>query len=336
MKILILAEALNEDSTPDQIDVLDQIEVVKEVLEELEARVDVYFISPPIENLRKVLTVQKPDVVFNLFEALNDGEATICQVPKILDESKIPYTGFGTKAMILTTDKIETKKCLIKANIPTPEYYTIAELKKPRAIIEPGEYIIKPISEDASIGILSVSVVTAATREALLKSCMEQQRATQCSLFAERYIDGREFNVSMLQQGDDVVVFPPAEIQFIHWGNGQKKFLDYDAKWTPESNVYRNSVRSFEHKPEDKYLVDQLRDLSKQCWQTVHASGYARVDFRVDDQNNPYVLEINANPCLSPDAGFVVAGKKAGYTVEDLIKKIFLHAKIHKSSNTYV
>ena len=88
--------------------------------------------------------------------------------------------------------------------------------------------------------------------------------------------------------------------------------VGYRAKWQEDSFEYVHTPRSFEFDASDGALLERLRELALDCWNRLDLCGYARVDFRVDDRGRPWILEVNANPCLSPDAGFAAAGERAG------------------------
>ena len=115
---------------------------------------------------------------------------------------------------------------------------------------------------------------------------------------------------------------PPAEIRFDAFEAGKRRIVDYRAKWDEASFEYHHTPRSFEHPPADAPLIDQLMQLSLDSWRAFDLKGYARVDFRVDTDGRPWVLEVNANPCLSPDAGFAAAAVQSGLTYEALIEQI--------------
>jgi len=117
-------------------------------------------------------------------------------------------------------------------------------------------------------------------------------------------------------------VLPHAEIRFIDYPSGKRKIVDFRAKWDEASFEYHHTIRCFDFLPEDKQLLEKLSALAKECWQVFGLGGYARVDFRVDNDGNPWVLEINANPCISPDSGFVAAAAMAGINYADFIARI--------------
>jgi D-alanine-D-alanine ligase len=98
--------------------------------------------------------------------------------------------------------------------------------------------------------------------------------------------------------------------------------VDFRAKWDEASFEYHHTIRCFDFLPKDQLLLNMLSFLAKECWQVFGLGGYARVDFRVDNDGNPWVLEINANPCISPDSGFVAAADRAGINYADFIARI--------------
>jgi D-alanine-D-alanine ligase len=140
--------------------------------------------------------------------------------------------------------------------------------------------------------------------------------------FAEAFVEGREFNLSVLAGPQGPQVLPPAEIRFEGFGADQPRIVGYRAKWDANSHEYHHTPRSFEFGAEDGPLLDRLQALALQSWQLFGLRGYARIDFRVDNQGQPWILEINANPCLSPDAGFAAALREAGIDFTQAVKRI--------------
>ncbi len=100
------------------------------------------------------------------------------------------------------------------------------------------------------------------------------------------------------------------------------RILGYKAKWDEESGEYKNTYREFGTVKAGSELEQKLQDACKNVWEVFNLKGYARVDFRVDNEENVYVLEVNGNPCISPDSGFVAAVLKMGYTMEYMIERI--------------
>ena len=179
-------------------------------------------------------------------------------------------------------------------------------------------YIAKPLWEDASVGINDNSIFkgnnTAIPEEYQLKYGKD--------FFIEEYIDGREFNLSILGGPEGVQVLPPAEILFQNFPEGKPRIVGYEAKWDEYSFEYQNTPRTFEFGENDLPLLSKLEEIAYKCWDAFNLKGYARVDFRVDSNNQPYVLEVNANPCISPDSGFYAACQRAGLSFTQVIQRI--------------
>jgi len=155
--------------------------------------------------------------------------------------------------------------------------------------------------------------------------------------FAERYIDGREFNLSLIAGETGPIVFPPAEIDFSAFPPEKLRIVGYNAKWQADSFEYSATPRRFAFPEEDQPLLRQLEAVARECWRVFGLRGYVRVDFRVDSGGQPWILEINTNPCLSPDAGFAAAGAQAGWSFDRIVEAILadaLRASSHNSGNT--
>lgn len=182
-------------------------------------------------------------------------------------------------------------------------------------------WIIKSLWEHASLGLEPENLVTG-TLEQVAGLLQGRAKALGGACFAEKYIHGREFNLSLLATDTGVRVLPPAEILFQGIVQDQPRIVGYRAKWMPDALEYHNTPRSFEFSPQDKALVADLEALAHRCWQVFGLRGYARVDFRVDNQNHPFILEINTNPCISPDAGFAAALDRAGISFVQAVEQI--------------
>jgi len=141
--------------------------------------------------------------------------------------------------------------------------------------------------------------------------------------FVEEYIDGREFNISLIGG----TVLPPAEMCFFNYSPNKPKILGYKSKWEESSFEYKNTERNFNFEEKDFSLLKELKSITKRCWHLFNLKGYARVDFRVGIDNIPRVIEINANPCIAPDSGFVAACHQAGLTNAEIIKRIIEDAE---------
>ncbi|MFU8844913.1 MAG: D-alanine--D-alanine ligase family protein [Bacteroidales bacterium] len=315
-KAIILHQELQKGAAPDELDVLDQASAIEKSLKSLGYEVYTEPVSLNLEKLLKIIGSVKPDVVVNLVETLGGRGRLIHFVPGLLDSVSVPYTGSGQQALYITTGKTVAKKEMIRTGLPTPGFFGQSEIKK---IIPGKKYILKPTWEDASVGITDKSVVTSDTCKQQLNLMLKT--GIKEWLF-EEYIDGREFNVTLLETKDGWRVFHPAEIVFKDFPKGKPKILGYESKWDETSFEYTNTNRTFETIPKDNKLILRLTDISLRCADVFNLGGYARVDFRVDQNNDPWVLEVNANPCLTEDAGFYAACRNEGMTYTEMVSAI--------------
>ncbi len=262
-----------------------------------------------------------PDVVFNLVEGGEGGGRCIHYAPALLEDMGLPFTGAGSSAMALSSNKLFAKAVLRAAGIPTPDWRALAELEGPGASAR-GRYIVKSVWEHASIGLGddAAPLVDCAGELCALLRQRAPRMGGEC--FAERYVEGREFNVALLDGPGGPEVLPLAEMVFDgRWAEGSR-VLGYAAKWEEDSPAYRSTRRSFELGPHDAALAEALTRTALDCWRAFGLCGYARVDVRVDADGTPLVIDVNANPCLSPDGGFRAALRQAGLGFEEAVMRI--------------
>jgi len=325
--LAILHQAVDENSLPDEIDVLIQAQEISEVLKDLGYSVRI----SPVEDMKFADEIaENCDGVFNLVETLKGKAVNSHLVPLILEFMNIPFTGSGSSAIAVTTDKILTKSVLYANGIPTSKWCA----RNISGDFEEGTYIFKPVSEDASLGITSENVCVVKDMKMAQELIVKFQKRYRLPFFCEKYISGREFNVSVVGINGSPKVFHPAEMIFLG-DHEEGKIVDYDAKWNEDSENYRNSIRTFSNAREDRELFEKLEDLTCRCWELFGLVGYARVDFRVDENGNPYILEINANPCLSSDGGFAAAVLNGGFSFPDIIRIIVSEALNENKKRNY-
>jgi D-alanine-D-alanine ligase len=303
-----------EGALADELDVLDQVAHIEKHLTEL--GIDVYRkgISARFMDEIETLASEKPDFVYNLVESINNKGELNYFVPALLNMYSIPYSGNPLEAIFITSNKTLASKAMMNAGINNPGLYLPSQYK----LLKPGrKYIVKPIWEDGSLGITGESVFECQPGfEDKLKGLDDAH------WFIEDFIDGREFNISVLAGKDGPEVLPPAEIVFVNYGNIKPRIVDFKAKWEMNSFEYINTVREFPGKNLNMKLEKNLKESALACWHLFGLKGYARIDSRIDSKENVFVIEINANPCISPDGGFVAATKEAGYSFIDVIRRI--------------
>ncbi len=308
-KIIILHTDVASDASEDELDTLRQAQAVAEAIISLGHEPVLLPFTLDLHTTITKLRFLNPRVVFNLVETVGGKGSMIYFSPALLDFLQLPYTGCRTEAMFVTSNKPLTKKILHAEGIATPAWITSEGIAT--GVSSTNTYLIKPSWEDASVGLDNDSVVTMTHPEKMITALQNRQVKIGCDCFAEAYIEGREFNVALLADDKGVRILPPAEMLFLGYPPEKLKILDYRAKWVEDSFEYDNTRRTLDIAPQDIGLVDRLCDIALTCWHLFGLHGYARVDFRVDQHGKPFVLEINANPCLSPDAGFAAALERA-------------------------
>ena len=311
---LIIHDAVAAGADPDQQDTLEQVTTVGRALVALGYRVSVEPLDLDLSALDRI-AARPPRLVFNLVESLGGSGRLIHLVPSVLEDRGIPFTGCDAEALFLTSNKPLAKRVMAAAGIATPEWGLL-----PRPKCDPRtRYIVKSAWEHASIGLNRDSVVAG---NLVARRLRRLDPAGRGDWFAERYIEGREFNISVLEGRDGPEVLPIPEMLFVDYPPDCPRIVDYEAKWDRKSFAYHNTVRSFDGRSEDRLLRARLAEIARQCWRLFGLRGYARIDFRVDADGRPWVLEVNTNPCLSPDAGFLAAAAQAGYGLEQIVARI--------------
>ncbi|MFN8211845.1 MAG: ATP-grasp domain-containing protein [Bacteroidales bacterium] len=314
MKCCILYNEPGPNALADELDIIEQVEYVEQHLHQMNIETWRYGITTNFMTELAALAEKKPELVFNLAESINNKGELLYFVPAILNMYSIPYTGNPLEAMFITTSKSLTNKMLVTAGLRTPRSFQPSHAKK----LKKGQkYIIKPVWEDGSMGITAESVFTYSPE---MSSKLESYADTHWII--QEFIEGREFNISVMTGPDGPEVLPPAEMTFPNYGDDRPKIVDFKAKWMEGSFEFENTVRRFPGKELDEELESRLRELAIGCWHVFGLKGYARVDMRVDSENNPYVIEVNANPCISPNGGFVAATHEAGYKFTDVLQWI--------------
>jgi len=339
MRVAILYNEASQDATIEERDVLVQRTAVAEAL----GRLGHDPISLPctldLAAVQSQLVDLRPAVVFNLVESLGGTDRLMALAPMVLEAMGIPYTGSPSSTLLATSNKLAAKQSLLTAGLPTPAWHrgggvTSAELA-PGARMAPGQRVIlKTVWEHASFALDDSALLECASEGELDERLWSREFETGRPWYAEQFIDGREFNLSLLagaaaegagagtRSPCSLEVLPPAEIDFSAFAPTRPRIVGYRAKWDAHSFEYHHTPRHFEFAESDRPLLEELRDLARKVWRTFQLRGYARVDFRVDAEGRPWILEANANPCLSPDAGFAAALGQAGIEYDQAIERI--------------
>lgn len=323
--VVILHQSVAEDSGPDELDVVDQAGEVETELRRMGYKVTRIDFDLDLKKLLQRIQGHHPFCVFNLVETVMGDPRLAPFACTLLEAAGLAYTGSGPDAMHLTTNKVLAKKWMRAQGIPTPAWF-MPGCTAETDIAFPAMCIVKPVWEDASVGIDGTSVVEARSAYDLDRLVQERTRRFRKPCFAEQFIDGREFNVAVLASGQArPEVLPVSEIVF-DLGADNPRIVDYNAKWIEDSAEYRGTQRVLDFADSDRELIERLKETALGCWDAFGLTGYARVDFRVGKDGVPMVLEINANPCIAPGSGFRASAEKAGISFGEIVGRILQDA----------
>lgn len=309
-RVVIVHDAADADGRPDSNDTLAEAASIAGALRVLGFDAQIVPATLDLAALARTLDELAPRAVFNLVESLGGRGQLLHLVPALLAAEALPFTGCSSAALALTSHKLLAKRALARAGAATPAVF---DPNAPGA----GPWIVKSLWEHASLGLDDASI--AAEPKAVHERLERCRAELGGEWFAERYVAGRELNVAVLGTAGGPRVLPIAEMRFRDYPEDKPKIVSYAAKWDPQSFEYRNTVRAFDLEPK---LAERAARIALDCWDLFALDGYARVDFRVDEAGEPWVLEVNANPCLAPDAGFAAAANEAGIDFETLIAAV--------------
>jgi D-alanine-D-alanine ligase len=305
-------------------------EEIATVLEELGYEAHILPFTLDLAHTTQEFRRLNPALAFNLVDSIEGKGNLIQMAPLLMEHLGMAFTGADAAATQLTCDKLLTKRLLAAESIPTPGWLTEAQFAGDAPFS--GLHILKSVTEHASFGIFADSVVPDRTH--LRERLAEKRRKHPPTVwFAEEYIDGREFNLSVLAGADGPRILAPAEIVFTpEFPLNAPRIVDYAAKWYEDSAEWKGTVRRFDFPPEDASLLAELSELARRCWHLFGLTGYARVDFRVDADDAPYVLEVNSNPFLTANEGFGAAAARSGISFADALNAILADAKRRKAA----
>lgn len=317
--VLIIYGPVTKDALPDEQENLLTSQEILRIVESDNIKASLLEFNPNIDEFIKAVRKLAPDLVINMVESIYNNPKLMILATLFLEHLKIPFTGSSSETLLITSNKILSKKILQQNGINTPGWIS---LNTPSANLKTKQcrWIIKPLYEDASIDIEDASVTAPLCGDRVYSLLRFKKNKLY---FAEEFIDGREFNVSMFKDGDNLLILPVAEIKFDNYPANKPKILNYKSKWEEDSFEYKNTNRSFNTMLEPK-TIELIRGVCTKVWGIFNLEGYARIDFRLDQKNIPYVLEINANPCIAQDSGFAAAALEHGLDYNSLIKRITL------------
>lgn len=303
--------------------VLEEMEDISGALNAMGYKATSLNVDSDIFRLIDFLKDEKPDLIFNLVECVENEAVQEMNVAGIYELLKIPYTGAGPLTLGLALNKHRVKEILTYHGIRTPRHQLFEIRDKieldPR-ILYP--VIVKPAREDASVGITNDSVVADAAE--LKKQVRLIHGEFEQPAIVEQYIVGREVNVAIMGNKRPVVL-PISEIDFSGLTDDMHKIVSYDAKWVEGTVAFSGTqgVCPAKLSAEDEA---QIKEIALRCYQIMGCRDYARVDMRLTRNRTPYVLEVNPNPDISDDAGFARSAREYGLSFHQVVGKIVEYA----------
>jgi D-alanine-D-alanine ligase len=298
--------------------VLAEVEAVSRALDKLRIPYRVVGVRE-FEELPAVLSASDEPVVFNLVEGFWTDPDRAALVPPVVRSFGKACTGNDAQGQLVSLDKWQSKILLTAAGIPTPRGLLVPPGRPiPGRELFDGPYLVKPVQTDGSEGIDNTNLVPGRGRALRQVVRRIHDQLGQPALI-EQYIEGRELNVSVIYRRGEVQVLVPAEIDFSAFEAGRPRIVGYEAKWLEDSFEYQHTPRIIPA-PLPKRLTERLRALAAASCRALSCFDYCRVDFRLDQANRPYVLEVNANPDISLDAGLAAALQAAGISYQAFVK----------------
>ncbi len=302
--------------------VLEAVKAVRRSIRALGHECVEYPLTPPLVSVRKTLSSIKADVVFNLFEGFAGLPRTEAEVAEYLEEFGLPFTGSPASALLLALDKAAAARELRRHGIRTADHQLLDgdniedfRLKFP--------CIVKPRADDASHGLSENSVVFD-TGALISEVKATVERYDGAPALVEEFLPGREFNVTVFGATRPEIL-PLSEIIYT-LPEGLPKILTFAAKWEPQSAYFQNTNVKCPAQVTPE-LAAELRTTALAAFKAIGCRGYARVDIRLNSEGQPVVMEVNANPDLSPDAGTVRQAKRFGLSYKGMVARIIEFAQ---------
>lgn len=275
-------------------------------------------VQSDLGELKQIIDEFRPNVVFNLLEEF-DGEVLFDQnVVSFLEMLRVKYTGSNPRGLMIARDKSLAKKLMTYHRIPTPRFQNFGKKKNTKLNSKLRfPLIVKCLYHEASLGITKASVVS--NEEKLYEQVSYLIDKYNSEVIVEEFIEGREFYVGVMGN-KRLEVLPTWELKFSNVSNPEKELYTEDAKWNEKYRI-KKGIKS-EKANIDKDLESKINHICKKAYKALNLTGYARIDLRVNKNNEVFVLEANPNPNIAKADEFALAAKAHGLKYNDLIARI--------------
>lgn len=272
-----------------------------------------------LTELRRAIRDFKPHIVFNLLDEFSGIESYDYYVVAYMELKRQPYTGCNPRGMMISRDKVMTKRLLASHRIATPDFRLFPfgkRFRAPKKLRFP--LFVKSATEDASLGISQASLVE--DMQALKERVEFIHEHVQSDALVEEYIDGRELYIGVLGN-QRLTTFPVWEMDFGNLSRVQARIATRAVKWN-SSYQDRHGISTHQARNLSDEQLAALARAAKRIYRALHMSGYARLDLRMRDDGKVFLLEANANPDLTYGEDFAESAAASGLDYEALIKRI--------------
>ncbi len=319
MKIAIIYNLPTRRASATSFTVADEdtADSALEIAEALKSKHADVLLVPVSEDTIEEISRVKADCLFTLIEWDGEDMPLFLRAMELIEQTGIPFTGSKLAMMRRLSDKVTMKEALDEAGIPTPCWQLFRDGNELVRADFVYPVIMKLSLTHCSIGLTRNAVVD--RPEDLAAHIKEHLRTYHQPIYVEEFIDGREFQVTIIEENGEPRVLPPAEIIFKK--GGKDSFLTYESRWDEEHPDYHlSSVKLAALSPS---LKKRLEDVSLAAFRSLGFGDYARMDIRTRGEE-PFILEANTNPGLgdSDDYGMTISYKAVGWRFSDFVWKI--------------
>jgi D-alanine-D-alanine ligase len=292
---------------------------VRDALRRLRHEVRVVGVGDHLTELRETIDSWRPHLVFNLLDEFSGIISYDHYVVAYLEMTRQRYTGCNPRGMMLSRDKVLTKRVLATHRVATPSFRLFPfgrQFREPRGLAFP--LFVKSATEDASLGISQASLVED------MKSLRERvefiHEEVESDALVEQYIDGREIYVGVLGNSR-LTTLPPWEVDFGTLPENQARVATRKVKWDRKYQAKHGIVTAKADNLSDEQRAELAR-LAKRTYRALYMSGFARMDFRLRSDGTIFLLEANANPNLSKGEDLADSAGAVGIGYTALIARI--------------
>jgi D-alanine-D-alanine ligase len=270
-------------------------------------------------EIRRVATEFRPHIAFNLLEGFDDISIFDQNVVSHLELLKLAYTGCNPRGLLLARDKSLSKKLLAYHRIPVPEFDVFRSgrpIRRPKRLTFP--LMVKSLTQEASIGISQASVVDSDDKLKERVTFIHESIGT--AAIVEQYVEGRELYVGIL--GNQALqALPVWELFFTNMPADARRIATDRVKWSVKYQK-KYGIESGQARELPDPICEKIQHVCKRAYRALELSGFARVDLRLDEAGNVWVIEANPNPQIARGEDFAASAEKVGLAYEAVLQRI--------------